>query len=150
MNFNKILVTTDFSEASFEALKLMADEKKMEATEIRLISVFQYSYTPTSIGDVPLPPVGSEVFEKNRNNMLSRLSELAQKYIPGREVVVDVLNSTDSAGDAICAYAKDHEIDLIVISTTGHSTLNALFTGSTVQRVILKSGCPLLVVPVRR
>jgi nucleotide-binding universal stress UspA family protein len=150
MNFEKILITTDLSEASFHALALAADEQKVEASEIRLISVLQYNYAPTSFGDIPLPPVGSEVFEKSRKDMLAKLHDLAGKYMPNRKVITDVISSADSPGDAICTYAKEHTTDLIVIATTGHSTLNALFTGSTVQRVLLKAECPLLVVPVRR
>ena len=46
----------------------------------------------------------------------------------------------------IIRYAKEHEIDLIVIATHGHSGLTSMLLGSVTEKVVRKSPCPVLTV----
>ena len=52
-----------------------------------------------------------------------------------------------AADEHIIAYAKEHAIDLIVMSTHGHSGVKRLFLGSVTDRVIRAGQTPVLVVP---
>ncbi len=52
------------------------------------------------------------------------------------------------AADEICRLAGEVGIDLIVTSTHGHTGLKHLALGSTAERVVRYSPCPVLVVPV--
>jgi nucleotide-binding universal stress UspA family protein len=53
----------------------------------------------------------------------------------------------DSATDAIQSYCDDHDIDLVVMGTHGHSGLNRLFLGSTTERTLRSASIPVLAVP---
>lgn len=46
----------------------------------------------------------------------------------------------------ICDYAKDHEIDLIVIGTTGTGAFSRLMLGSTTAYVVNNAPCNVMVV----
>ena len=149
MHFLKILVTTDFSEASYKAFDLAAYEHKMEGTEIRLLYVYQYFQPRISTPDLPTPLVGMEHFEPSRKEFQRKLEAIAKEYFHGQNVVADAVLSMNSPGDTVCRYASEHGSELIVIASSGHSPLKTLFVGSTVQRVLLKAECPVLMVPVR-
>ena len=47
---------------------------------------------------------------------------------------------------AIIDYAKEHEIDLIVISTHGHTGLSHLLLGSIAEKIVRLATCPVLTV----
>ena len=47
---------------------------------------------------------------------------------------------------AIIDYAKEHEIDLIVIGTHGHTGLSHLLLGSIAEKVVRLATCPVLTV----
>ena len=46
----------------------------------------------------------------------------------------------------IVRYAKEHEIDLIVLATHGRSALAQVLLGSVAERVVRKAPCPVLTV----
>jgi nucleotide-binding universal stress UspA family protein len=52
-----------------------------------------------------------------------------------------------AADENIVAYAKEYEIDLIVMSTHGHSGFKRFLLGSVTDRVIRAGQTPVLVVP---
>lgn len=60
------------------------------------------------------------------------------------EISVQIL--TGSAWSEICRYAKEKQIDLIVMATHGRTGLSRLFIGSTAERVVQHAPCPVLTV----
>ena len=52
-----------------------------------------------------------------------------------------------AADEQIVAYAQEHAIDLIIMSSHGHSGVKRLFLGSVTDRVIRAGQTPVLVVP---
>jgi len=57
-----------------------------------------------------------------------------------------VLDTSDQPADAITAYAKQAEIDLIVMGTHGRDGLAHLLVGSVAERVVRTASCPVLTV----
>ena len=49
--------------------------------------------------------------------------------------------------DAIIKIAEEKEVDLIVMGTNGKDSLTDLFIGTTAQKVVESSNCPVLVMP---
>ena len=47
----------------------------------------------------------------------------------------------------IIRYAKEHDIDLIVMGTHGRTGLSHMMMGSVAERVVRKATCPVLTVP---
>ena len=52
-----------------------------------------------------------------------------------------------AADEHIVAYAQEHAIDLIVMSTHGYSGFKRFFLGSVTDRVLRAGQTPVLVVP---
>ena len=149
MHFSKILVTTDFSEGSYEALDIAAYAAKSENAEVRLINVYQYVNVGVASPDIPIPPLGVEYYEDIRKRLQAKLEELSRERMHGQKVIAEVLLTLNSPADTITQYAKQHGSELIIIASKGHTAFKGLFFGSTVQRVLLFTPCPVLVVPVR-
>jgi nucleotide-binding universal stress UspA family protein len=59
-------------------------------------------------------------------------------------VVTDVLFG--NPWSVICQYAKDAQIDLLVVSTHGRTGLRHVLIGSTAERIVQHAPCPVLVV----
>lgn len=150
MHFSKILVTTDFSEESFRAFDIVAYEAKMEATEIRLINVLQYYFAIDSAAELAPPPLDAAFYEDCRATLKTKLDKIAVKYFHAQKVTTEVILSLMSPANAVCSYAAEHGSEVIVLASKGHGALAGLLLGSTVQRVLALSPCPVLVVPVRK
>ena len=63
----------------------------------------------------------------------------------GLETIVEL--TTGPAHEHVIDYAKQHGVDLIVMSTHGHGGLKRMLLGSTTDRVIRSGEVPVLVVP---
>ena len=138
-----ILVPTDFSEESLKALDYAAALLREFPGTLHLVHVrdLDYSYAVPPLLMVE-PIIANEEMERVN---ASALRDLAAKYVQsGQEVTAHV--KIGRAFDAICAVARVIEADLLVIATHGHTGLKHLMLGSTAERVVQHSPCPVLVV----
>ena len=74
----------------------------------------------------------------------TRLKELAAPFagsVPAKTVCL-----RGQPWQAICDWAADNAVDLIVMPTHGHSGLLHMWLGSVAERVVQKAPCPVLVV----
>lgn len=136
----RILVTTDFSEASKKAFPYaVALARKFEAA-LMLVYVVP-SHLPAEISHI-----GIVVDE------MKMLSE-ARKQLPRfREAELDshlnvqtlVLNG--GPAHAICATAHTQGADLIIMSTHGYTGLKRFALGSVTENVMRHASCPVLIV----
>lgn len=147
MHFSRILVTTDFSEASKEAFEVAAYNEKMEGTEIILFHAFQNLEPFLEHTELWTPALKPEHSERYREYALSQLRAFTEKYFHGQKVRCEVMLSPTTPPATIAVYAEREKCELIMMGSRGHSTVGALFIGSTVQRVLLTSKIPVMVVP---
>jgi nucleotide-binding universal stress UspA family protein len=76
---------------------------------------------------------------------MKRLSAIALKYrTDGKMSALDP--RTGTAYEETCATAREIKADLIVIATHGYTGYKHMFFGSTAERVVQHSACPVLVV----
>ena len=148
MNFLKILIPIDFSPCSCATLDLGAYERKMEGTEITLLHAHCLLMPPLTGNPVPWEAgVLNEFNESYRKESLERLKDLAAAKFHGQSVSCESLVSPDGVAEQICDFADKNKFELVVMGSRGHTVLGALFLGSVVQRVLLTSKVPVLVVP---
>ena len=76
---------------------------------------------------------------------MKRLQAVALKYRTDGNVSA-LEPRTGTAYEEICAAARELKADLIVISTHGYTGYKRAFLGSTAERVVQHSPCPVLVV----
>lgn len=138
ITLRRILVPTDFSEYSGEAIGYacaLAD--KFEA-ELHLLHVLesQISSTPIFAGGLALNPIVNESREAAEKALVQTAPERA------------AVRATAEGPPflEILRYAKDNNIDLIVMGTHGRAGLAHVMLGSVAERVVRKSTCPVMTV----
>lgn len=141
INFRNVLVPLDFSESSRQAIEYALPLIKEFGSELHLVHVFETDYPFASLTAMPLIVPELEVGRRVRRHlnewtkscgiMLRRENIHAIKGRPFEE---------------ICNLARKIDTDLIVMSTRGNTGLKHLALGSTAERVVRYSPCPVLVV----
>jgi nucleotide-binding universal stress UspA family protein len=141
LQIRNVLVPVDFSPPSLEAIEFALPLIKQFAADLHLVHAFASDYPMTAL--VALPLVLPEV-EINQS-VHRHLKDVAKKYsIDLRRENLHALKGRPF--EEICRLARDISIDLIVIATRGHTGLKHLALGSTAERVVRYSPCPVLVV----
>lgn len=131
----------DFSETSrdaFEYALLLGN--RLEA-EVVVLHVVEDVPLFTAYAGMPLVEMRQEL-ERSAKSELSRL--ITQAGADPARVRTDLVHGTTH--DAILLYARQQECDLMVMGTHGRGGLDHAFFGSTTERVMRRSPCPVLVV----
>lgn len=145
MESTNILVTTDFSELSFAALKYAA---KMQGNQITILSIVHTGEVPPNLlKQMPNPNAVQEYRDDVLKQTKNKIESLAKKYFSDMNVRCEAISATEDPADEICKYANDNAIDTIVMTGQGRNALGNLFFGSTVQKVLRMTKHPVIVVP---
>jgi nucleotide-binding universal stress UspA family protein len=139
----KILCPTDFSPVSQNALLYAVDfAKKSKATLILFHTEFIPQYaTEFHHEDINIP------FE-NIDELKERMEALIiQLKVASPDVNCTYVVEEGLVAENIALYANKHDIDLIIMGTSGVSGMEAIFTGSNSVRVMDKAKCPVLIIP---
>jgi universal stress protein A len=141
MNIKSILVPTDFSHYNDAALDYASRLAAESGAKLHLVHIHDTRELTTSMG------VASTIYVDAWQKERSRAEEQLKVLVP---TVVDVAyehHSLQGVPDAeIVEFAKEHEIDLIVMSSHGRSGLTRLVMGSVAENVMRHAPCPVLIV----
>ncbi|HYG34803.1 MAG TPA: universal stress protein [Clostridia bacterium] len=143
LQLKRILVPTDFSECSLQALDYALGLANEFGAKITLLHIVEPAFVPDSyLGSLPtMDEVNQNVLEGGRE----RLEALNRKRI-GHRVPAETLVRMGRAHSEIPDTAKALGIDLIVMGTHGASGLQHILLGSTAERVIRHAPCPVMTV----
>jgi universal stress protein A len=145
-----ILVGTDFSEISDEALRAAALYAKSFHARVLVAHVFDP--TPNippvvwSRPDLLERSIRVEIEEAIRETLSGKTAEFL-KGVP--EVELSVIQHP-SPGRALVELAEDEHVDLMILGSHGRSGLSRAFLGSVAERVVRHAPCPVLVVRGRQ
>lgn len=136
-----VLVPVDFSAPSLSAVQFALPLIKQFGADLHLVHVFARDYPITTLVAMPLVLPEAEINRSVRR----RLNEVARKYSIdlGRENI-HVLKGRPF--EEISRTARENNVDLIIIATRGNTGFKHLVLGSTAERVVRYSPCPVLVV----
>jgi nucleotide-binding universal stress UspA family protein len=140
----RILVATDFSEASGVALE---EGRQLAATfsaKLYLLHVVAEPLREAWIGFTPGPQF-VEWCERLEADARVRL----ERGVPQQDVAdgrIVVATAWGDPADEILRYAASHDIDLIVCGTHGRRGWNHALMGSVAERVVRFAPCPVLTV----
>jgi nucleotide-binding universal stress UspA family protein len=141
LQIHNVLVPIDFSPASLNAIEFARPWLKLFGAELHLVHVVPPDHPLSSLADLPGIAPDLEIARRARE----RLNNAAKMY--GAPVARKNIHSLKGRPfDQICQLARKINIDLIVISTRGHTGFKHVALGSTAQRVVRLSPCPVLVV----
>ncbi len=150
MAAHPILVATDFSETSREAVEQAVVvaaglNTKLVIAYVAEDNVFNSSYLADKIGTSFLSMTAEQVREAAHNIITIELNTLVHKVKKnGVQCSSTILNGQPAK--ALSEYATDNACMMIVVGTHGHSNLGHLMFGSTTDRLLRIAGCPVLVV----
>lgn len=149
-DIRNILLPTDFSPLSIEAIEMAKGVARYFGATIHLAHVHHEQYPATFMGPVFSEGGRAVSFEERRKETLREmLKELAQRCeLPSTETVH--LRAGGVVFDEICRLAGKLPADLIVMSTHGRTGLQHFFLGSTAERVVQHAPCPVLVTRARQ
>jgi nucleotide-binding universal stress UspA family protein len=141
--FNRIMVATDFTEASTPAFQEAIELAKKDGSEL-LIS---HAYQPPNM--VQADTVAPGVYEEWDRNLRSRVQEMLQGLVDDAKkagVPAKPLVLTGAPYEAIVDAAKENKADLVVMGTHGRKGVSRFFLGSVASRVISTAPCPVMTV----
>lgn len=143
----KILCTTDFSDPSYKGIR-RADELARHF-DAELIAVHVTHPIPVPVASDSVLLAHSFDIDEHRRVMeahaIKYLDAAIESACAHADAVRRVLRHGNPA-DEIVALAVEAGVDLIVISTHGHTGLHRMLLGSVTERVVRTAPCPVLTV----
>jgi nucleotide-binding universal stress UspA family protein len=142
--FKKIIVATDFSEPSIEALR--EADRLAQGTDSE---VFVFHAVPNLVRANPLFPHKNieDVFQLPAlmDRAADAVDELIAKHMRSDHANVHVLVDTGWPDTALMRKAEEIDADLIVVGSRGYTGLKHVLLGSVAERVIRYSHCAVMV-----
>lgn len=145
MNFDRILVTTDLSVESLRPARQLAGIVTERNVEVLLLHVVE---------DIPITPHGAPMAPLQHSPEVIDEQNLAREWLErhSAEIADDFINSVHvirarNPAKAIVAFASEHDVDLIAMSTHGRTGFRHLIMGSVSEAVIRHADRPVLVFP---
>lgn len=130
-----LLIPIDGSDRSIEAIDAVKTVFAPERYEITLLSVREDVDTTSKV-----------LLDKMYNETMVMLNDVKAK-MPEYKVHADV--EFGIAGNAIIKYAKNNDVDLIVVVRRTHKAMSA-FLGSVTVHITKYAHCPVVVLPEDR
>lgn len=139
--YSHVLAAVDFSGASESVLRRAVEESRLHSAALTLLHVVEYYPEDVPPGLVPAENV--DPIEVYRERARDQLKQLAAETGTGdaRQVV---LTNTGAAYHGITEYAKENNVDLIVMGYSGRWVTDAL--GSAALAVARLVVCDVLLV----
>lgn len=143
IQINRVLVPIDFSEFSDQALTYGQELCEKYGAELHLLHVLEVHVTGTPQFTMGLAV--PELQEESVEAVMNKMNEL-----PGNDWGADrtVVRKTAKGSPFVetVRYAKDNNVDVIVIATHGRTGLSHVFLGSVAEGVVRHAPCPVLIV----
>jgi universal stress protein A len=145
-HIQKILVPVDFSACSVRALDYALAFARPAQAEIILLHVVEPIVYPMYGQEITADytTLQTSLLNTGRQHLAEFSRAKATEPTP-----MKLLVSQGGAWSEIVDTAKKEGIDLIIVSTHGHTGLRHVLLGSTAERVVRHAPCPVLIVRER-
>jgi len=144
LQMQRILVPTDFSGSSQEALEYAVHFGRQ--FKARLVLLHSLSL-PEFISTDPYGPHNIRpTWDEARGAAERQMRDFVEGFDFGG-VAFETQITMGRTAEEICAYAKEHEIDLIITSTHGRTGFMHVLIGSVAEHIVRYAHSPVLVVP---
>ena len=146
-----LLIATDFSECAeqaLEAAKSLLTVLSKDGIRITMLTVVEDTI-PTGIQfEFGIAPIDSAtVVAAATKHAAAKLQALRTQHFPTVEGGCVCLQNNEGVDSEIVRYAREHQVDMMILATHGRRGLRRLIAGSVTERVLHTTPCPLLVVP---
>jgi nucleotide-binding universal stress UspA family protein len=143
MQVKRILYPTDFTEGSQVACPLVADLVRRYGAKLYVVHVL---YDIAKATGWYVPHVSTdELYRELQEGAMKQLERCVIEDLRGyKDIQYEVLRGSPT--EEILRYAKEQDIDLIVMGTHGRKGLDKVLFGSTAAKVVREAPCSVLVV----
>ena len=135
-HFRRILVTTDFSAGTPDALAHAFSVAQENDAHITLLHVVQ--------------DVAADISGKYRDSLIRGVERQLQELIPAEAKNWCEVNTRVETGmpyRIILRMLEDEKFDLLVMNIHGKGMLDRALVGSTAERVVRAASCPVMLIP---
>jgi nucleotide-binding universal stress UspA family protein len=144
IDLKRILLPTDFSDFSRGALGWGCEFADKFGAELHLLHVLQDLVAMVPEPGLSFPPPGEYLQE------LQQAAERALADLPGTQWCerMSIVRATRQGPPfvEIIRYARENDVDLIIMGTHGRTGLAHVLMGSVAEKVVRKSPCPVLTI----
>lgn len=140
-----ILVATDFSEPSASALEYGRAFARTFGATLHVVHVVETAFTRGMLADASPGAYAGMVQDleaASRRQLDATVAEDDRRELNGHGILLNAMN----AAVGIVQYAKEAQVDLIVIGTHGRDGWSYLLMGSVAEKVVRTAPCPVLTV----
>ncbi len=144
IQLKKILFPTDLSDAAGEAQLYACSLAEQYGAELHVLSVVQdvTLVSPDPNNPWVIPASSLDEVKASVSQTLEKIPD--PKWSVGKSIVRTVRTGIPFL--EIIRYAKEQDVDLIVIGTHGRTGLVHVLLGSVAEKVVRKAPCPVLTV----
>ncbi|MEO9804753.1 MAG: universal stress protein [Reichenbachiella sp.] len=141
-----IIVPTDFSIKSFNALSLAKRIARKAKSTIYLVHVYQPPHSHYSVMGEVVKGEHDDIFAIKLIEKLKKELEILKTANEDNSFDIEVKLKIGEPYEEIKAMAKRYNADLIVIGSTGMTDSEEFFLGSLTDKIIRSMSCPVLTV----
>jgi len=146
MNLPKrILIATDFSEASLEAVATGAALAKTLDADVLLVTVLDPVPYVAAVDLEGGSDTWAQFIDDAEASLKAQLLKVRDEKLESSTCDVAVIRESGAA-HAITEFAKDRGADLIVVGSHGRTGFKRLLLGSVAEKVVRLASCPVFVV----
>ncbi|WP_052111108.1 universal stress protein [Pontibacillus yanchengensis] len=137
----KCLVAYDGSELSRKALEqAMYQNHDGAPIEVHIVTVVSPNGPYTNPG--LYQSIENSLMEKAKAELDSTVEEIQDIY----NVTINIEVLTGNPGNSIAKYAKENDIEMIIIGSRGLGNIRGFFLGSVSHRVVQQADCQVMIV----
>lgn len=138
--FKKILIATDGSKRTQSAVETglqIASDHKSKVYAIYVVDTVTFT-------SIPMDVTWENMYQLLKDEGEEAVGRVKSAAGPGLDVETRVLEGNPAL--EITKFAKDNDLDLIVVGTLGKSGIDRLLLGSVAEKVVRIAPCPVLVI----
>lgn len=141
--FKRILVPTDFSEASKVALKYACELADALNASLSILHIVENPFPPGAYTEYYSPP--QDFLDRIERDSRSDLEAALTPEEKDRYRATLVLRK-GAAAQEILLYLREHDIDLVVMATHGRGAIARLMMGSVADKIVRAAPCPVVTI----
>jgi nucleotide-binding universal stress UspA family protein len=138
--YGNVLVPTDGSDASMEALDEAIDLAEELGSSIHILYVVEPEHY------APMNTPNPDMIESMEQRAESEIERAVERAETGDVASVEQSVETGTTHETIISYIEDNDIDLVIMGTHGRTGLDRILLGSVTEKVVRLSPVPVLTV----
>lgn len=136
-----ILVATDFSETAKNAIYYAVEVAKVTNAKLILFHVY---HDPVYLAEIPIANPIDEIKDDCMDCLKKIEKEIHQKY--GNQLILECVCKYGYPVEEINIFAKENNIDMIVMGMEGTSYLSEKLIGNITTSLLKRASCPVLAI----